>query len=218
MHIKQSKAKKIFSLSFFFILIANLHAVSWYISLGSTVSLNMASKEISAPSPVDFTFGAFCDIFPLSKNTFIPSASVFAGYYLWDDTTKNALPAEIEQRTAYTINALLDLPYVYRITAKNSVFSFGTGTAFLLRAGFLAAGVPETEKTDIKNINQWFYQYGRFFYGLAQSSWDYKFQNKWSMGLTLKYYVPVTQFLDPASPHPLHGSMLGILCRIGIPE
>ena len=218
MHTGFLKNKKLILAFVLLSILTNIYAASWYINLGTTVSLNMASKEISAPSPVDFTLGACCDIFSLSKNTFVPSLSVFTGYYLWNDTTKNALPAEIEQRTAFTINALLDLPYVFRVTAKNSFFSFGTGTAFLLRAGFLAPGVPKSEQSDIKKINAWFYQYGRFFYGLAQAAWDYKFQNKWSAGLILKYYLPVTQFLDPASPHALHGSMLGISCRIGLPK
>ncbi len=199
-------------------LLSCAYSVSWYINLGSTVTLNMASKEISAPSPIDFTLGAQYDIFPLSKNTLMPAASIFTGYYLWDDTTLNALPAEIEQRTAFCINTLLDVPYMYRINIKDSVFSFGTGVSFLIRGGFLAANVPSSERTDVKTINTWFYQYGRFFYGLIQTCWDYKFQNKWSAGLMLKYYIPVTQFLDPHSPHALHGSMFTISCRIGIPE
>lgn len=152
------------------------------------------TKKNSAPSPILFSIGAGAQI-KLAKNiSFTPHGQFFGTYYLWENG--QALPAELEHRTAYVPSIMVDIPVTCDIYAGNSIFRIGLGASLLLRFAARASDVPTSEKSSIDEMNKWLWQNGRFFYPSAQLSWDYVLDNGAAVGLGAKAYFSLGGFLD----------------------
>ena len=164
-------------------------------NIGSNITLNLQSKEHSAISPINFFAGGGADI-KINNLSIIPTHNIWAMYYLYYDD--KALPAEVEHRTASVINCMLDLPVGYNFYKNNSVFTVGAGLGILFRISFLSSGVSESDtgysgnaKSDLENINKYFYSNARFLYPEIFFSYLYNFSNDFSAGAMLKYYVSI---------------------------
>lgn len=154
----------------------------------------------SAPSPVLFSVGAGAQ-FPVYANrsmilSIAPHGHFFACFYLWDKTGKTAFPAEIEHRTAYVPSIMFDSPILFHFPVKNSIFTAGLGPSFLIRFGARAINVPSSEDADIRLMNQWFWQNGRFFYPALHFSWDYVFPGGTAVGIGIRSYLSAGALLD----------------------
>lgn len=146
----------------------------------------------SAPSPLYFNIGFGGRIPFASHFSFAPFGQGFAGYYLWANET--ALPSSPENRTVYTPNLLIDLPILFELPVKESVFSVGLGISVLVRYGFLTNGVSEDDYDDVPLINGWYWQNCRFIYPSAQLSWDFMLPNGTAIGLGVKGYLPLGNY------------------------
>ena len=144
-----------------------------------------------------------------------PHGHYFASFYFWDAKRKRAFPAEIEQRVAYVPSVMFDSPLLLCASVKNSIFAAGVGPAFLLRFAVPAAYVSASKKDDIKAINQWFWQNGRFFYVSLHFSWDYVLSGGTAVGLGTGVYFPLSAARDKDG---LNGGMLIIGARIIPPK
>ena len=173
----------------------------------------------SAPSPILFTVGAggrFALYSDGHKSLSVaPHGHYFASFYFWDAKRKRAFPAEIEQRVAYVPSVMFDSPLLLCASVKNSIFAAGVGPAFLLRFAVPAAYVSASKKDDIKAINQWFWQNGRFFYVSLHFSWDYVLSGGTAVGLGTGVYFPLSAARDKDG---LNGGMLIIGARIIPPK
>jgi hypothetical protein len=162
----------------------------------------------SAPSPI----AGYIEVeyrYPLSKSVcFAPSASLFAVQYLWDDNSQRALPAEIENRTAWVPSLFLDLSVLYHFEKDHFSFAFGGGPAVVLRYGFLESGVSADEKYDyedltaseqVKAINSYLWQYGRWLYPTVQAGVRYELETGWGAGLTLRAGIPISNLWSSPS-------------------
>ncbi|MBO7121694.1 MAG: hypothetical protein J6V90_00245 [Treponema sp.] len=170
--------------------------VSPFVNLGCAITINTESTLKSAPSPTAFTL-AFGGIWPNKAFiSFQPRLSLWTSYYLWDG--KNALPAEIENRTAFVLNFMLDLPAVATFRFKKCQAEAGLGLGFLARAALLANGVSEGDSGttgsaggDKDEIQKWFWSSARFLYVEFIGGWEWNFTERIAAGFDIRYYLPI---------------------------
>ena len=176
-------------------------SVSPYANLGFNITVNTASKEKSAPTPVNFAggMGAIIDITDFI--TLEPRLDFWAMYYLFDG--KDALPAEIEQRTASVLCFMLDVPVGFNFRKGNHTFTPGAGLGILMRFAFLSSGVKPDDhgatgsaQGDAEKIASWFWGKGRFLYPEVFFAWDYRISEKLRAGLTARIYLPLGSIID----------------------
>jgi hypothetical protein len=156
----------------------------------------------SAPSPIAGILGGEYR-YPLRSNlVLVPSISLFAVRFLWDESSGRALPAEIEHRTAYVPALMLDCPVLYTFERGQFLYSFGGGVSFLVRFGFLDSGVDADEiRADagetltageqVGEINKYLWSSLRFFYPTLQGSVRYKLETGWGAGLVVRAGLPL---------------------------
>ena len=150
----------------------------------------------SAPSPAAFSL-AFGAIWPNKAFlSFQPRLAFWTGYYLWDG--KNALPAEVENRTALALNFMLDLPAVATFRFSKFQAEAGMGLGILARAALLANGVSEGDSGasgsaggDKSEIQKWFWGNARFLYLEFLGGWEWNFTPRIAAGFELRYYLPI---------------------------
>ena len=170
--------------------------VSPFATIGVNITLNTESKLKSAPSPAAFSL-AFGAIWPNKAFlSFQPRLAFWTGYYLWDG--KNALPAEVENRTALVLNFMLDLPAVATFRFSKFQAEAGMGLGFLARAALLANGVSEGDSGasgsaggDKSEIQKWFWGNARFLYLEFLGGWEWNFTPRIAAGFELRYYLPI---------------------------
>ncbi len=168
----------------------------------------------SAPSPIAGFVGAEYR-YPLKKDVLIaPSVSLYGLRYLWADD--RALPAEIENRTAFVPTLLIDCPFLYRIEKGRLLYSFGGGPGILLRWGFLESGVGEDEKSysedmaageQVKEINKYLWGSARWFYPVLEGNIRYRLDNGWGAGCTARIGIPIFNLWSKPSV-PFQDSMM----------
>ena len=185
-------------------------------TLGAAGILN--TDKNSAPSPVLFSVGAGAQ-FRFYENRIMsisaaPHGQFFASFYFWDKSRKLVLPAEPEQRIAYVPAIMVDSPVLFHFPVKKSVFAAGIGPSFLIRFAARAIKVPSSEDNNIRLMNEWFWQNGRFFYPSLHLSWDYIFPSGIAAGIGLKAYLSTGGLVDKRG---LDGSMITFSARL-IPE
>lgn len=170
----------------------------------------------TAPSPVSFSIGTGGNI-PLLKKyiSFSPYLKGWASYYIWYND--KAVPGTIEKRTSYTLHALLDIPVIFHIPVKTSIFSLGLGISILARYGFAVSVLPEEEKPDIKKMNTYYWQKMRFLYPCLILSWDYMLDNGTSFGFEVRGHYPVSSAIDEV-PSPLQAGLLSVSGRFFFPR
>lgn len=186
----------------------SLHALekSLFVTLGPKIMLNTDDATKSAPSPVMYSMGAGGD-FLLENNVLLQAhVSLFTNYYLWDG--ERARPAEVENRTATALSAMLDLTGGYLWTLgenKKHLISLSGGLGFLLRYGILSNGVNSDEVNsrtgtkigdDVSEINSSFYKELGFLYPEITFSYSYKFSETWKIGGDFRNYLPLGAIIN----------------------
>jgi len=151
----------------------------------------------SAPSPL-LGFAGAAYRYPVTPTMdFSPSASLYTVQYLWAE--ERALPAEIENRTAFVPSLLLDFSFLYHIEKDRFLYTFGGGPAILARVAFLESDVPadtinpgETLNAgdQVKAINGYFWGSARWLYPMLQGGIRYKLETGWGAGLTVRAGIP----------------------------
>ena len=128
--------------------------------------------------------------------SFQPRLSFWTSYYLWDG--KNALPAEIENRTAFVLNFMLDLPAAATFRFQKFQVEAGAGLGILARAAMLAGGVGQSDTGasgsaggDKAEIQKWFWSNARFLYPEIFAAWEWNFTDRIAAGFELRYYLPI---------------------------
>lgn len=189
-----------------------------FFKLGSALTLNLADKTQSAPSPINFTIGGGAKIKITELISLEPMLDFYSMYYLFYDG--RALPAEVEHRTSSVLCFLLDVPVGFNFylgNSKNANLSCGLGLAFLLRFSFLANGVKSNDegflgsaKSDDDEIKKYFWQKARFIYPEIFAAFDYKISEKLSAGIIAKFYLPVTSLFEG---HGFDSSIFSISTR-----
>lgn len=190
--------------------------ISLLFTMGPLGILNTESTTKSAPSPIVFTVGAGISVPLGARTTFEPRLAFFSNYYLWDGS--NALPAEVENRTALALSMLIDLPAVYTFYRENSMFQAGGGLALLARYGILAGGVSSSDSGasgsaggDVDKINAWFWSGCRFLYPELLGSWMFTLNRRLKAGAEQRIYVPLGSLINGRG---LDGIMAGLNLRI----
>ena len=175
--------------------------VSPFVNIGVNITLNTESKLKSAPSPTAFSL-AFGGIWPNKAFlSFQPRLAFWTSYYLWDG--KNALPAEVENRTAFVLNFMLDFPAVATFRFQKFQAEAGIGLGVLARAALLANGVSEGDSGttgsaggDKDEIQKWFWSSARFLYLEFLGGWEWNFTERIAAGFELRYYLPIGSLID----------------------
>lgn len=117
---------------------------------------------------------------------------------------KKAHICEIENRVALTMSFLLDTPIMARFDIKSWTLSIGGGLAFFIRIGLLEPGIkpeepgPEGLKAseEVKAINRYFWQQGRFIYPSLRTKVEYTLPSGWKTGVQLKTFLPLSNLWD----------------------
>ncbi|MBR5645073.1 MAG: hypothetical protein IKX23_00340 [Treponema sp.] len=171
--------------------------LDFFFCLTPSIYLNTKSKASSAPSPVFYPLYIGLDY---SINSFIsvqPSLRIYMNYFLCDGT--NALPAEIENRTALAYSFFLNLPANFNVLKLNkSKLNLSAGLGILIRFATLANNVNETDygatgsaKDDVKFINEWFYQKARFLYLTGGIDYIYSITDTIKLGPEFFIAIPL---------------------------
>jgi hypothetical protein len=168
----------------------------------------------SAPSPIAGFLGVEYR-YPIKRDVLIaPSISLYGLRYLWADD--RALPAELENRTAFVPTLLIDCPFLYRVERGRMLYTFGGGPAVTLRWGFLESGVGKDEKSysedmtagdQVKEVNKYLWGSGRWFYPMLAGTARYRLDNGWGAGLNLRIGIPIFNLWSKPSV-PFYDSMM----------
>ena len=174
---------------------------SLFFTFGPKLMLNTDDSTKSAPSPTMYSLGIGGDF--LFKNGFLLSAhgSFFTNYYLWDG--EHSQPAEVENRTATALSALIDLNagYTWQLGEnKKHLLSLSGGIGILARYGILSNGVNSddpnrdtnsTASEDVSDINGDFFSGLNFVYSELAFSYSYILSTKWKVGGEARTYIPL---------------------------
>lgn len=174
---------------------------SLFFTLGPKLMLNTDDHTKSAPSPVMYSLGIGGD-FLLPNNILLAAhASFFTNYYLWDG--ERAQPAEVENRTATALSAMIDLTGGYTWKAgesKKHLLSASGGIGILARHAILSNGVNPDDpnrdtKTkasdDVSSINDTFFKDLNFMYPELAFSYSYILSEIWKIGGEFRTYIPL---------------------------
>lgn len=183
-----------------------IHSLDFCFDIGPATYINAKSKllnqdgyRVSGPSPVfdPVTIGI---LWP--NYTFVsmePSISYFSMYYLWYDGM--ALPAEVENRTVSALSFMFNVPVVFQLYLNKFRFQIYGGVGVLARFGLLPGGVKESDAGytgtaggDLKEVNNWFWKNGRFFYISTGFSCLFNLYGNVKAGPVGKIYIPVSVF------------------------
>lgn len=163
--------------------------------------INTDDHKKSAPSPVMYSLGVGGD-FLFSNNILLQAhSSFFTNYYLWDG--KDAQPAEVENRTATALSAMIDLTGGYTFTigeTQKHFLSVNGGIGFFARYAILANGVEPDEanrdigtkaRDDVSDINGTFFKDLNFLYPEIAFSYSYELSEIWKIGGEFRTYLPI---------------------------
>jgi len=182
----------------------------------------------SAPSPLATFLGVeYRYPLPIQRPIdFAPSVSIYGVQYSWGNENDRPLPTEVENRTSYVGSLFLDMPFLYHIEQNRFMFSFGAGPGILARCGFLEFGVPSDAKAfkdetlnagqQVKAINEYFWQSGRWFYPTLQGGVRYQLATGWGAGLTLRLALPMANLWSTPKV-PFNDSMMIIAALVITP-
>lgn len=177
------------------------------------ILINTEDTKDSAPSPVIYPLSFGFKIPIVKKIFFMPRANLFFNYYLWKKD--QALPAEIENRTGSALSLLIDLNFGTKIlNNEHHTILWSAGPAVLARYAFLSNDVNEndfgtsgTAKTDVENINKWFWQNGNFLLLNANLNYLFHFKKNFAAGPEIRFYIPVSSiFLGK----PINGAIFSL--------
>ena len=194
--------------SIFLIFLTSVSAVEkdLFFTLGPKLMLNTDDHTKSAPSPVSYSLGIGGD-FWLKNNVLIEAqASFFTNYYLWDG--ERAQPAEVENRTATALSAMIDLTGGYTWKAGESqkhLLSACGGLGIFARHAILSNGVNPDDpnrdtKTkasdDVSSINDTFFKDLNFLYPELAFSYSYILSEIWKIGGEFRTYIPLGSLMN----------------------
>ncbi|MGN0739304.1 MAG: hypothetical protein ACI4LX_03945 [Treponema sp.] len=186
-----------------------------YFNTGTQITVNTASKEKSAPSPVSFLIGGGAVINFNNLISLEPKLDFWSMYYLYDG--ENALPAEVEHRTATVLCFMLDIPVGFNFHLGENTFTAGCGLGFLIRLSLLSNGVKQndsgatgTAQGDTDEISKWFWSNARFLYPEIFVSWDYRITESLRAGIVAKAYFCIGSLVDGRG---LDGTVINIAAR-----
>ena len=126
-----------------------------------------------------------------------PSVDLSFFHYLW--TGNVAAHSESENRTAFTIALTLEFPLMFVLNIKRWSLSFGGSIACVCRVSALDLGIRSDEesslgttaKEEVKHINAYHWQGGRFFYPALRLKGEYTLESGWKVGLLFSAYLPI---------------------------
>jgi hypothetical protein len=194
--------------SIFLIFLSSVSALDkdLFFTAGPKLMLNTDDYKKSAPSPVMYSLGIGGD-FLLSNNIQIQAhSSFFTNYYLWDG--KDAQPAEVENRTATALSAMIDFSggYTFRLgESQKHLFSVTGGIGFFARYAILSNGVSPDDPNrdigtkasdDVSDINGTFFKDLNFLYPELALSYSYELSEIWKIGGEFRSYVPLGSLMN----------------------
>lgn len=173
-----------------------LSQISPFVNIGVNITVNTESSLKSAPSPTAFNL-SFGGIWPNKAFlSFQPRLSFWWSYYLWDG--QNALPAEIENRTAFVLNFMMDFPAVTTFRFEKCQLEAGLGLGLLARAALLANGVSDGDTGasgsaggDKTEIQKYFWSNLRFLHPELFVAWEGKLTERIAAGFEARWYLPL---------------------------
>jgi hypothetical protein len=144
----------------------------------------------SGPSPILNMIGGGT-VFPIGSSFSIaPRIDFYSTYYDYIDG--RAMPIEVENRLAIVYGAILDLAVRYDLPFKERhAIQFTAGPAFLLRAAFRAAKVPEDEQGAVDSVADYLWGGGRFIYPELGVSYSYRMADWVKFGVSARVLLPV---------------------------
>ena len=167
----------------------------------NTHTKNAQDQFISAPSPIEIPFYVGLAIPNYTAISFQPTLRFYPSYNLVYENL--VLPAEIENRTGFTFNFLVNLPVVFKLNYKNKIsWSILAGLAGLFRFAIPPVNISEndsgftgTVRSDVDYMNKWFYQKARFLYLSVGIDWLF-YYGKTKYGPEFSVFFPISTFTD----------------------
>lgn len=193
-----------------------LESTSFFAGFGPSL-FYISDSNLSAPPPI--VYPVFIGL-AWPKDFFLstqPSIKFFSNYYFVNEG--KVLPAEVENRTAYGFSFFVNVPIVFTLNIKNVTnLKASVGLAFLCRFAILASNVEESDsgyygsaKEDLKQINDSFYERGKFVYLSTSIDWMFNLKNNMQFGPELSFYIPIVTVF---SEFNLQGTMINLSLKV----
>ncbi|UTC65944.1 MULTISPECIES: hypothetical protein [unclassified Treponema] len=182
--------------------------------MGTEIIFSSLKKQAAPPMGTALNLGAEYEYKGINKLSIVPSLDFSLFHYAFYN--KKAYICEIENRTALTMSFLFDVPFLLRFDVKSWTISMGGGLAFFMRFGLLEPGIkPEdvgdsglNAKSEVKAINKYFWQNGRFIYPSLRFKTEYTLASGWKAGVQLKAFLPLSNLWDKLTDKNSDGFML----------
>lgn len=122
--------------------------------------------------------------------------ATFLHYMLYSSI---ATHSENENRTAFTVALSCELPFMAVFEVERVSLSFGAGIAAIIRGSALDLGIKGddvgasglTASDEVKKINLYHWQSGRWFYPTLRFKTGYTFESGWKASLLFGAYIPI---------------------------
>ncbi|MGL4986879.1 MAG: hypothetical protein ACRC5H_07060 [Treponemataceae bacterium] len=209
---KKEKKEKIKPQYGTFFMTTGVHSI--LVTETTNKSAHQGDPSVGAPTAILFSLGFGGHIPLFSFLLFAPHLTFYMNYYLWKDSRPQI--AEIEHRTAQTFTFILNLPFLYTFSIKNSIISIGGGIALVARWGMTAQGVPSIDAQHTDLINKYFWSGINYLYPSIQLGFDQILRNGLGIGFIATYYFPLSNAVNQ-DINMLDGNMISASLKITFP-
>jgi len=176
------------------------------------------------PSPILPSFGAAASIQINGMFWLELTEDLYFTHYAYNYTLNRAVPAAIENRSAFVFGFLTGIHALGRFPLGNNVDlrAFG-GPAADLRIIALASnlhpddfsGKPETDaQIQTDSIHEYFWSKGRWFMPVAGMGVDFAINEKFLLGFDIRAWFPIYRLFNDEDLPPIEGWRFGVGIRI----
>lgn len=191
-----------------------LNSVNW-LARGGMLFITEDNDVASDPSPVLFSPGAAVRLSFLDFIALEISLDFYGTNYAYSYSLDRAVPAAIENRSAFVFGTVLGVQAVYSFKP----FDFWTirvygGPGIDMRFCLTASGLEGADKEDAakqtKDVSSYFWGMGRWFYPVAGVGMDFVATEKLLLGFDFRTWFPVYKLWDGVDLPGLEGWRFGL--------
>ncbi len=172
-----------------------LEGIQW-LARGGMLVLPEDNGMESDPSPILFSPGAAARLSFFHYFALEISLDFYMTHYLYSDTLDRAVPAAIENRSAFVIGSVLGIQAVYLFKPLDSwTIRVYAGPAIDIRISLTAGGLEGADQKDAasqtKKVSSYFWEQGRWLYPVAGIGMDFAVNDDLLLGFDLRTWFPM---------------------------
>jgi hypothetical protein len=195
-----------------------LERVQW-MARGGMIVLPEENELESDPFPILFSPGAAARLSFFDYLALELSLDFYFTHYLYSDALERAVPAAIENRSAFVFSSILGAQAVYLLKPTESwtiraSAGFALDARICLTAGGLEGADEKDAADETKKVSSYFWSEGRWFYPTAGIGMDFAITEKLLLGFDTRAWFPVYKLWSGENLPDINGWRFGAVFTI----